>query len=62
MEGMVILHEIARRCLVSFSKLILKNLRQSELAFLYQMMQEKDMGDELCDWVMKVVRGGRVAR
>jgi hypothetical protein len=57
MEGMVILHKIARRC-----QLILKNLRKSQLAFLYQMMQEKGMGDELCDWVMKVVRGGRVAR
>jgi hypothetical protein len=31
------------------------------LAFLYQMMQRKGFGDTFCDWVMKVVKGGRVA-
>jgi hypothetical protein len=30
-------------------------------AFLYQMMQARGPGDTFCDWVMKVVRGGRVA-
>jgi hypothetical protein len=30
-------------------------------AFLYQMMQLKGFGDIFSDWVMKVVRGGRVA-
>ena len=28
--------------------------------FLYQMMQQKEIGDVWCDWVMKTVRGGRV--
>jgi hypothetical protein len=26
-------------------------------AFLYQMMQARGLGDVLCDWIMKVVRG-----
>jgi hypothetical protein len=30
-------------------------------AFLYQMMQLKGFGDTFYDWVMKVVKGGRVA-
>lgn len=29
--------------------------------FLYQMMQIKGFGDKWCDWVMRTVRGGRVA-
>jgi hypothetical protein len=29
--------------------------------FLHQMMQARVLGDTFCDWVMKVVRGGRVA-
>jgi hypothetical protein len=28
-------------------------------AFLYQMMNARCLGDVLCDWIMKVVRGGR---
>jgi hypothetical protein len=29
-------------------------------AFLYQMVQLKGLGDVMCDWLMEVVRGGRV--
>jgi hypothetical protein len=29
-------------------------------AFLYQMMQLKGLGAVMCDWLMEVVRGGRV--
>lgn len=29
--------------------------------FLYQMMQAKGFGDVWCDWMMRIVRGGRVA-
>lgn len=28
-------------------------------SFLYQMMQAKGFGDLWCDWMMKIVRGGR---
>jgi hypothetical protein len=29
--------------------------------FLYNMLQQKGFGDRWCDWVMKIVKGGKVA-
>jgi hypothetical protein len=67
MEGIVILHETIheihhKKCLEFFSKSILKRLMIRSIGlFLYQMMQARGLGDVLCDWIMKVVRGGRCA-
>jgi hypothetical protein len=67
MEGIVILHEtiheIHHRKMsgVLFKIDFERAYDKVNWAFLYQMMQLKGFGDTFCDWVMKVVRGGRVA-
>jgi hypothetical protein len=51
-----------KKCLESFSKLILKMAYDKvNWVFFYQMMQARGLGDVLCDWIIKVVRGGRCA-
>jgi hypothetical protein len=67
MEGIVILHETIheihhKKMLgVLFKIDFEKAYDKVNWAFLYQMMQLKGFGDTFCDWVMKVVKGGRVA-
>jgi hypothetical protein len=67
MEGIVILHETIheihhkKMSRVLFKIDFEKAYDKVNWAFLYQMMQLKGFGDIFCDWVMKVVRGGRVA-
>jgi hypothetical protein len=67
MEGIVILHETIHEIHhkemsgVLFKIDFEKAYDKVNWAFLYQMMQLKGFGDTFCDWVMKVVRGGRVA-
>jgi hypothetical protein len=63
MEDIVIIHEIHHKKLsgVPFKIDFEKAYDKVNWAFLYQMMQLKGFGDIFCDWVMRVVRGGRVA-
>jgi hypothetical protein len=62
MEGILILHEtIHEMHHKKLSGVLFKTYDKVNWAFLYQMMQLKGLGDGLCDWIMKVVRGGRVA-
>jgi hypothetical protein len=67
MEGIVILHETIHEIHhKKMSGLLFKidfekAYDKVNWAFLYQMMQLKGSGDIFCDWVMKVVRGGRVS-
>jgi hypothetical protein len=60
MEGIVVLHETIHEI---HHKKMSRVLAYDKVnwAFLYQMMQAKGLGDLFCDWIMKVVRGGRVA-
>jgi hypothetical protein len=66
MEGIVILHETIHEHHKKLTRVLFKidfekAFDKVNWAFLYQMMQAKGFGDILCDWVMKVVKGGRVA-
>lgn len=66
MEGIILhetVHEVNHR---KMSGLLLKidfekAYDKVKWPFLYQMMQAKGFGDIWCDWIMKTVRGGRVA-
>jgi hypothetical protein len=66
-EGIVVLHETIHEIHhkkmsgVLFKIDFEKAYDKVNWAFLYQLMQAKGLGDVLCDWVIKVVRGGRVA-
>jgi hypothetical protein len=67
MEGIVILHETIHEIHhgklsgVLFTIHFEKAYDKVNWVFLYQMMQARGLGDIFCDWVMKVVRGGRVS-
>jgi predicted Ser/Thr protein kinase len=63
MEGIGILHETIHEIHhkkmsgVLFKIDFEKAYDKVNWAFLYQMMQARGLGDVLCDWIMKVVRG-----
>jgi hypothetical protein len=67
MEGIVVLHETIHEIHhkkmfgVLFKIDFEKAYDKVNWDFLSQMMQAKGLGDLFCDWIMKVVRGGRVA-
>jgi hypothetical protein len=67
MDGVVSLHEIIhevkkkKQSGVIFKVDFEKAYDKVNWNFLYQMMIKKGFGDKWCDWVMKTVRGGKVA-
>nr|AAM08546.1 Putative retroelement [Oryza sativa Japonica Group]AAP53436.1 retrotransposon protein, putative, unclassified [Oryza sativa Japonica Group] len=67
MEGIVILHELLNSLHTKKSSGILfkvdfeKAYDMVDWGFIYRILHSKGFPDQWCDWVMKVVRGGKVA-
>lgn len=67
MEGILLLHETVHEIhTTNKSGLLLKidfekAYDKVKWPFLYQMMQANGFGDKWCGWIMKIVKGGRVA-
>ncbi len=67
MEGVLILHEILnslhqkKQSGVLFKVDFEKAYDKVDWVFIYRMLKAKEFPDQWCDWVMKVIMGGKVA-